>query len=78
MKKKLGIAQAIGQIVKIGTMDELRAFYRSTITVKLKHSTIQKAKQVTLQQWLESVGTDVVMNDSYVTINIDEEKKMLK
>lgn len=65
-----------GQIVKIGTMDELRAFYRSTITVKLKHSPIQKAKQVTLHQWLESVGTDVVMNDSYVTINIDEEKKI--
>ena len=65
-----------GQIVKVGTMDELRAFYRSTITIKLKHSPIQKANQELLNEWLESFGTDVIMNDSYTTINIDEEKKI--
>lgn len=65
-----------GQIVKIGTIDELRSFYRSTIIVKLKHSPIPKANQETLHQWLESVGTDVIMNDSYVAINIDEEQKI--
>lgn len=65
-----------GQIVKIGTMDELRAFYRSTITVKLKHSPIPKSEQVKLQQWLESVGTDIEMKDPYITINIDDERKI--
>lgn len=65
-----------GEIVKIGTMDELRSFYRSTITVKIKHSLFPKDKQSTLHQWLNSVGTDMTMNDSYVTINVDEEKKI--
>jgi ABC-2 type transport system ATP-binding protein len=65
-----------GQIVKIGTMYELRAFYRSTITVKLKHSPVPKSEQVKLQQWLESVGTDIELKDSYITINIDDEKKI--
>lgn len=65
-----------GQIVKIGTMDELRAFYRSTITVKFKHSPVPKAKQVTLYQWLGSVGTDLEIKDPFVIINIDDEKKI--
>ncbi|MBK3495828.1 ABC transporter ATP-binding protein [Viridibacillus sp. YIM B01967] len=65
-----------GQIVKIGTMDELRNFYRSTITVKIKHSPVPKSEQVKLQQWLESVGTDLEMKDPYVTINVDNEKKI--
>ena len=55
-----------GQIVKIGTMDELRAFYRSTITVKLKHSPIPKSEQVNLHQWLESVGRDIEMKEPYL------------
>ncbi|UNK20670.1 ABC transporter ATP-binding protein [Paenibacillus sp. N3/727] len=65
-----------GQIVKIGTMDELRSFYRSTMTVKLKHSPISKSEQVKLHQWLESAGTDIEMKDSYVTLNINNEKKI--
>lgn len=65
-----------GQIVKIGTMDELRAFYRSTITVKLKHSPIPKPEQVTLLQWLDSVGTNLEMKEPYLTINMDDEKKI--
>jgi ABC-2 type transport system ATP-binding protein len=65
-----------GQIVKIGTMDELRNFYRSTITVKIKHSPMPKSEQVKLHQWLESVGTDLDIKDPYVTITIDDEKKI--
>ncbi|WP_026672965.1 ABC transporter ATP-binding protein [Alkalihalobacterium bogoriense] len=65
-----------GQIVKIGTMDELRGYYSSQITVKLKHSRIEKRNKMTLHQWLESVGTDVVMEDYYVTITVNEEKKI--
>lgn len=64
-----------GKIVKIGTMDELRAFYQSTITVRIKHSPVPKSEQETLYRWLESVGTDLEMDDLYVTINIDDEKK---
>jgi ABC-2 type transport system ATP-binding protein len=65
-----------GQIVKIGTMDELRTFYRSTITVKLKHSPIPKSEQATLYQWLESVGTNLEIKEPYLTINMDDEKKI--
>lgn len=65
-----------GQIVNIGTMEELRKIYRSTITVKLKHSSVPKSEQVKLHQWLESVGTDLEMKDPYITINIDDEKKI--
>ncbi|MEW5552804.1 ABC transporter ATP-binding protein [Peribacillus frigoritolerans] len=65
-----------GQIVNIGTMEELRKIYRSTITVKLKHSSVPKTEQVKLHQWLESVGTDLEMKDPYMTINIDDEKKI--
>ncbi|MBX9956168.1 ABC transporter ATP-binding protein [Peribacillus simplex] len=65
-----------GQIVNIGTMEELRKIYRSTITVKLKHSSVPKTEQVKLHQWLESVGTELEMKDPYMTINIDDEKKI--
>ncbi|MFJ7939081.1 ATP-binding cassette domain-containing protein [Peribacillus sp. NPDC096622] len=65
-----------GQIVNIGTMEELRKIYRSTITVKLKHSSVPKSEQVKLHQWLESVGTGLEMKDPYMTINIDDEKKI--
>ncbi|MFJ7928879.1 ATP-binding cassette domain-containing protein [Peribacillus sp. NPDC096448] len=65
-----------GQIVNIGTMEELRKIYRSTITVRLKHSSVPKSEQVKLHQWLESVGTGLEMKDPYMTINIDDEKKI--
>ncbi|CAM3990698.1 ATP-binding cassette domain-containing protein [Mesobacillus zeae] len=65
-----------GEIVKIGTMDELRAFYRSSITVKLKHSPIPISEQAKLREWLESAGTSLEMNDSCVTITVDDEQKI--
>ncbi len=72
---RIGIMKE-GQIVKIGTMDELRAFYRSTMTVQLKHSTIPTGEQRTLYQWLESVGRDLVIEDTNLSITIDDEKKI--
>ncbi len=65
-----------GKVSKIGTMAELRSFYRSTLTVKIKHSQIPKTEQLTLNQWLHSVGIDLEMQNSYVTITLDSEKKI--
>lgn len=65
-----------GQIVKIGTMDELRSFYRSNITVRVKHSPISKSEQLQLYQWLESAGTNLEIKEPYVTINLADEKKI--
>ncbi|NRG47056.1 ABC transporter ATP-binding protein [Bacillus sp. CRN 9] len=65
-----------GQIIKIGTMDELRAFYRSKITVKIKHSPIPKAEQLTLYEWLESAGSDLTKEVNSLTITVDDEKKI--
>ncbi|MFS0645350.1 ATP-binding cassette domain-containing protein [Siminovitchia sp. 179-K 8D1 HS] len=65
-----------GEVIKIGTMDELRSFYRSTLTVKFKHSPIPEAFQMTLNEWLHSAGTDLEIKESYVTITLQHEKKI--
>lgn len=65
-----------GQIDKCGSMDELRAFYRSTIKVKIKHSPIPTSEQLKLQQWLQSAGDDLEMKAPYVTITVKDEKKI--
>ncbi|EKN71065.1 ABC transporter [Neobacillus bataviensis LMG 21833] len=65
-----------GQIVNCGTMDELRAFYRSTIKVKIKHSPIPVSEQVKLHKWLESAGTDLEIKDPYVMITVKDERKI--
>ncbi|MBX9974653.1 ABC transporter ATP-binding protein [Cytobacillus firmus] len=65
-----------GIIDKIGTMEELRAFYRSTITVKIKHSTVPKQEQAKLKQWLESAGSLLEHGDAYTVITISDENKI--
>ncbi|ETI69986.1 ABC transporter ATP-binding protein [Neobacillus vireti] len=65
-----------GKIVKSGTMDELRAFYRSTIKVRIKHSPVPASEQMKLHQWLESAGTDLEVNDPYVTITVKDENRI--
>lgn len=65
-----------GQIADSGTMDELRAFYRSTIKVRIKHSPVPTSEQMKLHQWLESVGTDLEVEDPYVTITVKDEKRI--
>ncbi|KON85514.1 ABC transporter ATP-binding protein [Sporosarcina globispora] len=65
-----------GVIDKIGTMEELRAFYRSTMTVKMKHSSVPKHEQTRLKQWLESAGTLLEHEDAYTVITISNEKKI--
>lgn len=65
-----------GKVGKIGTMEELRTFYRSTLTVTVKHSPMSKGDQHTMMEWLQSVGTDVSAADSQVTLTLDHEKKI--
>ncbi|MGP7818076.1 ABC transporter ATP-binding protein [Niallia sp. 01092] len=65
-----------GKIVKMGTMDQLRAFYRSNIIAKLKFSPIPKSEQTNLFQWLENTGTDLEIRDTNLTITVNDEKKI--
>ncbi|WP_340084587.1 ABC transporter ATP-binding protein [Siminovitchia sp. FSL H7-0308] len=65
-----------GKVAKIGTMSELRSFYRSTLTVRIKHSPIPKTEELTLNQWLQTVGTDLERKESFITITIDHERKI--
>lgn len=63
-----------GKLNKIGSMDELRAFYRTTLTVKIKHSAFPPAKQTSIAKWLETIGTDLQLNPSYLSITLPTEK----
>lgn len=65
-----------GKVVKIGTMAELRSFYRTTLIVKFKHSPIPKVEKLTLTQWLHTVGTNLEIQEPYVTITLEDEKKI--
>jgi ABC-2 type transport system ATP-binding protein len=65
-----------GQIVKIGSMDELRSFYQSRIVVKIKHGSIPASEEARLTQWLESAGEDVKIQDRYIHITVEQEKKI--
>lgn len=65
-----------GRIVKIGTMDELRAFYRTNIIVKIRHSIVPVSEEQKLRQWLEGKGTDVQFGDKLTFITVDEDKKI--
>ncbi|RIW32519.1 ABC transporter ATP-binding protein [Bacillus salacetis] len=65
-----------GQIVKIGSMDELRSFYQSRIVVKIKHGSIPASEEARLTQWLEGAGEDVVIQDRYIHITVEQEKKI--
>ncbi|WP_166240266.1 ABC transporter ATP-binding protein [Paenibacillus turpanensis] len=65
-----------GQIIRIGTIEELRAFYRSSISVRIKHSPIPNSELANLRQFLESLGEDLSMTDAYLHISVNEEKKI--
>ncbi len=65
-----------GTIIKIGTMDELRSFYQSTIIVTFKHSVFPKSEQHTLINWLKSIGAHLELKDHYFTIHVESEKKI--
>lgn len=65
-----------GLVAKIGTMEELRSFYRSTLTVKFKTSPIPKAEEHTVMAWLETVGSDISAEDSQIIITLNDEKKI--
>ncbi|SHH46878.1 ABC transporter ATP-binding protein [Virgibacillus chiguensis] len=65
-----------GKIGKMGSMDELRAYYQSTITVTIKHSPIRSTHLPTLEQWLTLTGTQLEMKTSQFTIHVTSEKKI--
>lgn len=65
-----------GKVAKTGTMEELRSFYRSTLIVEFKHAPIPKSEQLTLIQWLHTVGTDIETKGTYTTITLNHEKKI--
>ncbi|MDG5472118.1 ABC transporter ATP-binding protein [Jeotgalibacillus sp. ET6] len=65
-----------GLIIKCGTMDELKSFYRSTMIVKMKHSPISPSGRETLKKWLKGAGTDLIMKDQSLSITVSSEKKI--
>lgn len=65
-----------GGIVKSGTMDELRAYYRSAITVQLKHDPIPTGEAQKLYAWLETAGTEIQQTASFTTITVGSEQKI--
>ncbi|AIY06773.1 ABC transporter, ATP-binding protein [Planococcus sp. PAMC 21323] len=65
-----------GSIVKSGTIEELRAFYRSTITVELKHELIPPSEATKLDTWLETVGSELQQTSSTTTITVSSEQKI--
>ena len=65
-----------GRIVKIGTMDELRAYYRTTIIVKIKHGPIPLSEEQKLYDWLQGKGKDIQLGGKILEITVDEERKI--
>lgn len=65
-----------GRIVKIGTMDELRAYYRTTIIVKIKHGPIPLSEEQKLYDWLQGKGKDIQLGEKTLEITVDEERKI--
>lgn len=65
-----------GSIVKSGTMDELRSYYRSAITVQLKHDPIPTGEAKKLYTWLETAGTELQKNITVTTITVGSEPKI--
>lgn len=65
-----------GQIAVSGTMDELRAYYRSTLTVTIKHKAIQPGQQSVLEDYLNEIGHDVDLTDTRTVLVLDAEDKI--
>ncbi|GAA5416846.1 linearmycin resistance ATP-binding protein LnrL [Paraliobacillus ryukyuensis] len=65
-----------GKIRRVGTMDELRAYYQSTITVTMKHAPIAATDLATLEPWLKQVGAQLEMEASHFTIQVESEQKI--
>ncbi len=65
-----------GQIIKTGSMDELRSYYQSTILVKIKHGNIPTADMTQLTQWLTHVGDNLEMKEQHIIITVNQEKKI--
>ncbi|MBM7578133.1 ABC transporter ATP-binding protein [Jeotgalibacillus terrae] len=65
-----------GQIAKIGSMDELRSYYQSTILVKIKHGEIPTSEVNQLTEWLLQSGEGLEMKEKHVIISVNHEKRI--
>ncbi|TFD94318.1 ABC transporter ATP-binding protein [Jeotgalibacillus sp. R-1-5s-1] len=65
-----------GQIIKTGSMDELRSYYQSTILVKIKHGNIPISDMTQLTQWLTNVGDNLEIKEQHIIITVNQEKKI--
>ncbi|MCJ1907787.1 ABC transporter ATP-binding protein [Planococcus ruber] len=65
-----------GSIVKSGTMDELRSYYRSAITVELKHAAVPASESQNLYAWLETTGSELRRETGFTSITVGSEKKI--
>jgi len=65
-----------GEIAKIGTMEELRSYYRSTITVHIKHGSIPEKEMPSFEQWLGSFAVKPKSDGTYTTFLLKNEKEI--
>lgn len=65
-----------GAIVKKGSMEELRSYYRSTLEVKFKHSAIPESEAENLYDWLETAGSDLKTTASSSSLTVGSERKI--
>lgn len=56
-----------GEITHVGTIDELRARYSSSIQLELKHTPFSEHIQPIMDDFLQQIGKDIVTNDNKTT-----------
>lgn len=65
-----------GKVVTSGTLDELRRYYRTSLTVTIKHNTIHPEEQTLLLNWLNGNGSSVNMTETFTSMTLDNEEKI--
>lgn len=65
-----------GSIVKKGSMEDLRSYYRSTLEVKFKHSAVPENEAQNLYDWLETAGSDLKTTASSSSLTVGSERKI--
>lgn len=65
-----------GNILNEGTLEELRAHYKSSIQVQIKHSNFSSKKDDIIPQFLGSIGTEIKTEDNKTSMVIESEEKI--
>ncbi|MGM0890637.1 MAG: ATP-binding cassette domain-containing protein [Bacillota bacterium] len=65
-----------GTILNEGTLDELRAHYKSSIQIQIKHSKFSSEKNDIIPQFLESIGTKIKIKDNETSLVVKSEEKI--